>query len=42
MTFKEWYKKHREYNYDSVHASHESEVAWNACKNEILKILNQE
>ncbi len=40
MTFNEWYKKHREFNYDAVYAPHESKVAWNACKNEILKILN--
>lgn len=41
MIFKEWYKKHREYNYDAVYAPHESEVAWNACKNEVLKILDK-
>lgn len=39
MNFKEWYKKHREYNYDTVYAPHESEIAWDACKNEILNIL---
>ncbi len=40
MDFKEWYNKHREYNYDAVYAPHESKIAWDACKKEILKLLN--
>lgn len=37
--FEKWYKKHREYNYDAVHTPMESKIAWEACKEAILKEL---
>ena len=39
--FEEWYKKHREHNYNAVYAPFESKIAWDACKKAVLELLEQ-
>lgn len=40
MNFEEWYKHYDDYNYTSEHAPKVAKDSWDACKAEVLKLLD--